>query len=244
MKFVPTVGASAAITYDFAALTAQNAPTDVLSLDVPKHDASELIVGMRKRWRGGSGILQAYALANGKGELQTNAPLEIVEDASRIGGLPQVRNGVSCHACHVSGFNQLNTNALEDLLAEGVELFAQDEYKIDLEFLSGTQRLIERNNEDFAAAINYITGQTPEEFNTTFRAAYNGYRQPVTLEAAAKELRTTPDELRDAIALYSDQFDVTSGVAALAHDKPMSRDYYEGSYLELKTILEGFQSDD
>lgn len=199
------------------------------------HQAEEWIVGIPK-WSlsGQRGALQAYLLSNGQGKRQDRAPADIVEDHSRFRGLPEIRNSGSCMNCHTraGGIIAPKTNELRELIAAGVDLYAKKDKQEEIErfHLSDLQTEIDRNNEDFAAAVEAVNGLTPEESAAAFKASVRFYDQPLDLEQAARELYTTPEELRLALAYASAHYeDLGARLAGLTAERTIPREAWEES---------------
>lgn len=233
-------------TLDFAEINRRNNPLRNIDLQV-KHDAEEWIVGVPKSWSGangtrGRGNLQVYVLANGSGNIQTEAPVKIAKDHTRFKGIDSIRFPGSCHQCHTEGLNEPNVNGLRKWLESGVELKTLDYDKrefIERWHLTDTARAIRRANEDFGSAVLACTGLSAIENARNYKAAINDYGQPLTLRRAAGELACTPRELSSAL-IYANVagLDVGGTLLALSLDADtIHRREWEDSYLLVRDYL-------
>ncbi len=199
-----------------------------------RHDAEEWIVGMPK-WSlaGPRGALQAYLLADGQGKRQDRAPADIVADQTRFRGVPEIRTCGSCMQCHVAGIKGPRENALRRAIAAGVDLYADRRTQETLEqfHLAEVTLEVQRNREDYATIVQFITGRAPEENAAELKSCIDRYDAEVTLAQAARELAATPDELRLALA-YASARNVALGarLSALAHDQPLPRSAWENAF--------------
>ena len=228
-------------TYDFEKITLQNDPLANLTAfqrDIV-HDASEIISYLPKSWPTGTGALQVYALANGAGQIQKVAPINIVADGTNVNGGPELRCATSCISCHIEGLRPFSVNGLKRYIESNAELFAayEDLTEIERFYLSPLGKIVARANEDVAAATREVNGLTPEENAIRYRGVVTKYDDELTLEQAAKELDTSPRELALAVAGIS----VTSippRVAGLAHNVPISRASFEEHYTLLRVAVD------
>jgi hypothetical protein len=225
------------ITYDFVELNKNNDPIENLDRGIRdaehNHDASELIVGIPKAsaTTGQTGALQAYLLANGAGEVQVKAPTNIVVDSTRIRGV-EIRNAVSCIACHLEGLRPLKQNGLKSYLQSGAAAFAKHDVQADIErfHLTGLDKYIERANEDYEAAVKMVNGLTAADNAIAFKAIIQAYDQDLTLDAAARELSAKPELMKNALAWWSSLGKPMSArLASMAHGLPMPRTSWESS---------------
>ena len=213
-----------------------------------KHDAEEWIIGVPKlsTATGKRGALQVYFLSDGKGATQDKAPADIVTDHTGVRyGATEIRNGVSCIACHTGGLNQPTVNEFRQLIEFGVDVYAKKGVQEQLEafHLSDIGKEITRNNEDFADIVTHCTGVEPELAVKAFVARIKGYDAAVTLEQAACELGAMPQELTFALAFASNDGTFPARLAALAHGKPILRQSWEsGNYLKAYYALKVWRS--
>lgn len=208
-----------------------------------KHDAEEWIIGVPKvsTATGLRGALQVYFLSNGQGVTQDKAPADIVTDHTGVRyGSQEIRNGVSCMACHTGGLNQPTVNEFRQLISMGVDVYAKKGVQEQLEafHLSDIGKEIDRNNEDFAGIVEHCTGLPPEKAVAAFVSRVKAYDAPVTLDLAANELGCMAQELQMALAYASNDGDYPARLAGLAHGKPMLRHAWEaGNYLRAYAAL-------
>jgi hypothetical protein len=225
------------ITHDSRNASGENDPLENLP-DRAKFDAQELIVGIPKWYGGKSGMLQAYFLANGKGERQDKAPADIVVDHSGIRGV-EIRNTISCIACHKTGINAPTSDAFRAYVASGARVFADkvQQEKIDRYLGSDVAKEVTRNSADYADGILLVNGLASEDNNKQFIAAVHAYDADVTLEQAARELYVPKETFRLALGDYSRNYGLSGRLAFLAQDQPISRRQFNSNYqLSLKVL--------
>ena len=206
-----------------------------------KHDGEEVIVGLRKvhMATGTQGALQVYFLANGNGKLVTRAPVDLVQDSTAFRGFTEIRAPGSCIQCHENGLNPLKKNELRDYIGSGVDAYANFENQQSLEafHFADLSKELTRNSEDFQTMVRLATGVEPEEAVKSFRVAVGRYDRPLSLDEAASELRTAPDELKLALAWASaHHLPLSARLAGLAHGKSISRTAWEQAYLVARDI--------
>jgi hypothetical protein len=210
-----------------------------------QHQAEEWIVGIPKWSQTGTrGTLQAYLLANGQGVRQDRAPADIVADQTRFRGTPEIRTCGSCMQCHVAGVKGPKVNELRATIAAGVDLYADRSTQEELErfHLADVEKEVRRNREDYAAAVQFITGQPPEQNAAELKQCLDWYDSDVSLEQAARELGAAPDELRRALALASARTGALGArLSALAHDRPMPRSVWEDAFAEAYIALKAWR---
>jgi hypothetical protein len=240
------------ITYDYTELNQATDPLENLTRGIKdgKHDqdASEIIVGLPKAMAatGQTGVLQAYLLADGNGNVQTKAPTNIVVDSTGVRGV-EIRNPVSCVVCHVEGLRPTKTNGLRSYLLSGAAAFAKYEAQQEIEryHLTSVDKFIERNNEDYTAAIQAVNGLKPDENALAVKTVIQAYDKPVTLETAARELYTTPEVIKNALGWWSSLGKPLSArTAAMAHGQAMARTSWERTeYLRTRKIVHTYAAE-
>lgn len=215
------------ITFDSSVIDEDSDPLEHLDNSF-KHDASEVIGALVKSANGVYGNLQVYALANAAGEIQTKAPADIVVDSTGVRGV-EIRNPVSCVVCHTDPLRLPTVNALRQYIQSGAEAFASYDKQQEIErfHLTSLDKLIERHNEDYAAILAVVNGMKPAENAAAFKAVIQRYDAPLTLEQAAREVNTQPNDLKLAIARAGS---VPARLAQLAHGVPISRSVWEQQY--------------
>jgi len=242
LEFFPRLGGYASGTRDFLKLEADNSPLELPDLQGVKHDGEEWIIGTPRYWPGGRGILQSYFLAAGDGKLVDEAPVRLVTDGTRYGGLVSIRFPGSCHSCHKEGLNPPTVNGLRAWLADGVELKTKTpelQRFLDRWHLTSPDTTIKRAAEDNAAAIAYACyGLEQSKALENYLAAVSWYDVELDLAQAGAEAYTTGLQLQQALAITSDRAAIGGHLAALAHGKTIRRDLWESVYLVARQILD------
>lgn len=235
------------LTRDVLAVSGDQDPLEYPAGDF-RHDGEEIILGIPKisLATGARGALQVYLLANGKGDRVNRAPVDLVEDHSRFRGLAEIRTAGSCIQCHAAGINPPTRNEFRQLIVDGVDVYADKGQQEALEafHLSDVGKEIARNNEDFAAAVKVVCGCTGTEAVEAFRASVNAYDADVTLADAARELYSTPAELRLALAYASQHGSLGARLSRLAHDAALPRETWEQSYPAAYAAIAQWRSKD
>lgn len=222
-------------TFDVRDLRLTNDPLQHLDRKVV-YDASEVIAAIPKvsTHLGKAGSLQAYALSDGEGAIQSKAPADIVVDHTGLRG-PEIINGASCVACHVEGLRSPTTNALRQYVQSGAVAAAQRkevQREVERFYLTDINRLLRRANEDYQTIVKYVTaGWSTQTLSTEFALVYRRYDQALDLEHAAIELRTKAESLKQALA-YAPKLNARA--AALVHGQSMPRTVFEDEYRTLK----------
>lgn len=228
-------------TFDSRVIAGQADPLENLTARPTKHDASELIAAIPKHMGGKSGSLQAYFLADAKGNRQEKAPADIVTDDTGARGV-EIRNTLSCITCHMEGLRLPTHDQYRAYIEAGARVYAYDKataQEIDRYLDSPIAKEIARNNEDYAAGVALCNGLTPQENSAAFKSLVQLYDAPVTLEQAARELYTTPEEWRLALGNYSRTYQLTGRLALMAHGEPMTREQWQANFaLAQKVIYE------
>lgn len=213
-----------------------------------KHDAEEWIIGFPKisTATGLRGSLQGYFLSDGKGNTQDKAPADIVTDHTGVRyGATEIRNGISCIACHTSGLNQPTVNEFRQLITMGVDVYAKKGIQEQLEVfhLSDIGKELTRNNEDFAGIVEHCTGMKPEKAVAAFVSRVKAYDAPIGLAQASQEFGCMQQELQFALAYASKNGTFPARLAGLAHDKPILRHSWEaGNYLRAWKALKTWRA--
>lgn len=228
-------------TYDSEVVAGETDPLENLTARPPKHDATELIAGIPKHLGSKGGTLQAYFLANAKGERQEKAPADIVTDDTGIRGV-EIRNTISCISCHTDGIRHPTIDAYREYILSGARIYAKDkavQEEIDRYLDSPIAKEIERNNADYEAGLELCNGLSAAENAMLYRYCVTLFDQDVTLEQAARELYETPEEFRLALGNYSRTYQLTAALAEMSQGKSMTRKQWEANYaLAQKVIYE------
>jgi hypothetical protein len=225
-------------TYDSEIVAGKTDPLESLAKLPPQYDASELIAGIPKHYAGKSGTLQAYFLADGKGSRQEKAPASIVTDHTGTRGV-EIVNTLSCIVCHTDGIREPTLDAYREYILSGARIFADKvtQREIDRYLQSDLAKEITRNNEDYTAGVAMCNGLTPKDNALAVKQIVQLYDAPITLEQAARELYTTPDDLRLALGDYSRLQGLSGRLALLAQGKPISRDQWVANYALAQRII-------
>lgn len=230
-------------TFDSEKVAGEKDPLENLAARPPKHDASELIVGMVKSLRGESGTLQAYLLADGDGNRQEEAPAKIVKDDLGLRG-PDIRNTIDCVSCHQEGIKNVTVNEYEAHFLSGALVAADYQTKQEIERYYESLDIfkdIKRNNEDYETGVRLVNGLDPATNARTFVAIVEQYDRDLTLEQAARELYLQPQELQDAIAYYSGTTKLSANLTSLAGGKPISRYRFIENYYLLQQAIAAYR---
>lgn len=231
-------------TYDSKAVAGDKDPLENLVPGTLKFDAGEHIVGVPKRSTNASGTLQAYFLANARGERQESAPASIVTDhlATRTS---EIRTFISCVGCHATGLNIPTVNEYVAYVTSGAKVYAKDKATkeaIETYLQSDFAKELVRANEDYAAAVKMVNGNRPVQNAADFVRFVQYYDRDVDLDQAARELGTEEKTLALALAYYSAGKQTLPGrLAALAHSKPMPRKSWEQLSYPAWQLLQNFQ---
>lgn len=221
-------------TFDSKIVAGKFDPIEHPILGTAKYDGSEIIAGIPKSYAGEGGALQAYFLANGQDKAVDVAPVDLVKDSIGLRG-PDIRNVIDCMSCHATGMQHPTVNAYRAYILGGAKIFADKATKRELErvYESPFVKELLRQDEDYAIAVRLVNGLSPEKNCANFQAVIKAYDGPVDLAQAARELYTTPDELRLAIGGYAPSLKLSARIAALAEGMPMSRDQFKASVPQL-----------
>lgn len=206
-----------------------------------RHDGEEWIVGAPKVsiTTGQRGTLQVYLLSDGTGRRVDKADTDLVEDATRFRGLSAIRTPGSCVQCHLEGLNPPTKHELRTLIRAGVDVYADAKSQAEIErfHLAEIDRDLKRANEDFATAVQAVCGLPPAQAVEAFRTSVLAYDAAIGLDGAARELGTTPDSLKQALAAASSGGTLAARLAGLAHGLKMPRATWEREYLAAKAAL-------
>ena len=226
-------------TFDSRVISGQTDPLENLTARPPKHDASELIAGIPKYLGGKGGTLQAYFLADAKGNRQEKAPADIVTDDTHTRGV-EIRNMISCIGCHTDAIRHPTLDSYREYVLSGARIYVKDkatQQEIDRYLDSPIAKEISRNNEDYAAGLALCNGLTPAENAAAFRAVVQRYDAEVTPEQAARELYTAPETWRMALGDYSRTYQLTGRLALMAQGQSISREQWKSNFALAQKVL-------
>jgi hypothetical protein len=229
------------VTRDSSKIAGKTDPLENLP-NKAKYEASELITTMPKSYAGESGKLLTFFLADANGKRQAKAPTNIVVDHTNTRGV-EIRNSSSCIYCHLEGIRPPTENAFRAYLESGARVYADKKQKeaIDLYFVSDVNKEIERDNEDYSAALDLINGLNPTLNAKTFAHCVKLYDADVTLESAARMFYTTPEELQLAMAEYAGRYRVSGRFTLLAQGEPISRDAFKENFYTIQEAVYQWQ---
>lgn len=229
------------LTRDSAIVAGANDPLENLP-NKAKFDAQELIVGVPKWYGGHSGVLQAYFLANGKGDRQEKAPADIVVDHTNLRGV-EIRNSASCIACHVEGIRPPSSDEFRNYLDAGARVFADKKTQGDIDRYLGSDvaKEVARDQANYEDGVKLCNGLTAAENSKAFVEIVKTYDAPVGLEQAARELYTAPDEFRLALGDYSRRYGLSGRLALMAQGRTVSRDQWINSFALAQQVLAQWQ---
>ncbi len=240
LRFDDGVHASAWTTFDVRAPSAAADPLAALDADFAA-DGSEVFALLPKVAPGVRGVLPVTVLANGQGKLVAEAPVDLVEDFNRTGGLAAIRNPISCWGCHVAGPQRPTENALAARLVAGVQVLAADPAEAvaaERFHLAGVEQALDDWAAGYAEALLAINGLTPEQNAAAFVAAVGAYQADVTLETAAAELHCAVETLRLALGWASaERLDVGPRLAGLPHGFAIPRASWEQDFQRAAAIV-------
>jgi hypothetical protein len=226
------------ITHDSAKIAGATDPLENLP-NKARFDAQELIVGNPKWYGGQSGMLQAYFLANGKGERQEKAPADIVVDHTGIRGV-EIRNSISCITCHTTGINPPTSDEFKAYIEAGARvsfLKKDDQRNTDRYLGSDVAKEVANNQQAYSDGVRLCNGLTAEANTKAFADVVRLYDAAVTLEQAARELYCPAKELQLALADYSRRYTLTGRLALLAEGKPISREQWKNSFKQAQEVI-------
>jgi hypothetical protein len=224
-------------------------PLEVLKpiADLP-HKAEEWIAGMPKVAAGESGCLQAYYLSTDQGVKQDKAPANIVEDNLRLRGGVEIRNTSGCITCHPKGINEPTIGAdkkyadgFRRYIESGARVGFYDKNKqrdVDRYFGSNLRKEILHHQSLYADGVKMCNGMAPEDNAANFFATVKLYDAPVDIEQGARELYTTPQELKFAIADYTRLYPTSTGRLADMPYRPMSRSQWVENFALAQYVVE------
>jgi len=232
------------LTLDSRVVAGENDPLANITKKDLKHDASEAIAAIPKHVAGTGGALQAYFLADASGKRQEKAPSDIVKDSTETRGV-EIRNTLSCIGCHIDGIRHPTLDKYRSYIESGARIYIHDkatQEEVDRYYQSPIAREIERNNEDYAAAVALCNGLTPADNSVAFRAVVRAYDAPLNLEQQARELYTTPEEWRLALGNYSRTYQLSSRLALAAQGQPITRNQWQADFALAQKVLAVWQA--
>lgn len=214
-----------------------------------QHDAEEWIIGVPKvhTATGARGALQVYFLANAAGQRQDVAPPDIATDYTRVRfGASEIRNGVSCIACHAEGLIETKTNEVRDAIDAGIEIYAADKIaqkRIESFHLADTATEMQANRGQFAAIVQAVCGKPPREAVADFVSVVKWYDADLTPEQAALEIGLPAADLTLALAYAQNSGQsVNPRLSAIAHGLSIPRTIWEATYADAVRAVQLWRS--
>ena len=154
-------------------------------------DASEAI------WLMDNGM-QGYALFNGAGNRENEAPITVVTDIESPFN-PVIKNGISCHRCHSVGLLAAADQIRDHVEANASEFTANDAELVRAYFKpnGALQATFVSDNREYAQALEKlgISPNDPDPLNYLT----DDHRRDFRLEDAAAFVFFTPDEFKNCI---------------------------------------------
>ena len=146
--------------------------------------------------------LQFYFLSDGQGSRVEFADPRIVRDTTDNLHRP-LRNGVSCAICHVVGINPFRSY-VRQTTEDGVENHHTEQESLrrfNRFHLSNVDKIVQRNQEDYAEAVERCNGLTPQENAFQFHSFRTWYEKPLDKAQICRELACTVDELDASLSV-------------------------------------------
>lgn len=223
-------------TYDLASVTPEKDPfrdpTAAFRFDAGEHIAAK------------ANGLHLFALFDAQGKRVDEVPPEVAKDDSEPLGDGIVRPMISCVRCHVEDGLRPFANDQRALLAGRVDLFAADAATAEkLASFYGDARLerqLERDREDYRAAVERATGLAPARAAAALGQVVRAYEYDlVDAPTAIRELGLpaatdgggSAATLRQALAATTDPI-----LLALCEGLAVQRQQWEASYPAAATL--------
>ncbi len=208
-----------------------------------KFDASELITSIFKisTTTGRRSNAQAYLLTDGAGKRINEASTRIVIDTT--GAIPNIVTPGSCVRCHSVGILEPPENTVRAVVKGGVELFAKGIDRaeaVERLYLGLIKPEVIEDQGRFSAFVASVTEKEPEEITSAYAKLLSWYDSSLTLEQAAIETNSTPEELKLAIAYFSERVkaQTPTRLATLTIGRKVPRNIWElQTYFEALAAL-------
>lgn len=227
---VASRGGSAWGTFDFRNLNAQTDPIENLKPFSHKFDASEWIVGNVKTDGRRHGMLVVYWLNDASGNRQEKAPADIVRDNTELRGV-EIRNTISCISCHPVGLAPVSVDAYDRYFRSGATATTYDKQTqrdIEAFYESDVKGDLEASQKLFAAGIDMVCGMKAEEWSAAFCNFVRFHDAELSLEQSARELGSTPEELKLALGYQSAKgVNIGAQLSQHAHEVKIPRERFE-----------------
>lgn len=220
-------------TRDVANNTGQRNAVRFLNGDY-QHDAEEIYGTLPNG-------LFAFFLSDAGGTRADTAPDSIASDGRSASTDRRVHVGLSCARCHVEGIRPIDCWARKAYAAPDKLAVVDPARFLRLRqlYLSDLERLMKRDQADYAAALLLANGLTPADNAQVVATVWERYvERPVTLADVAREMGTTPEKLQAAIKAK----DAAEGILdptllALGKGMTLRREYVE----EMWPVLMGLK---
>ena len=149
----------------------------------------------------------AWGLANAKGELQDTAPDNIASDSTAHGTDRRVAINLSCIRCHgPQGGVQPVDGWARNLFVGELRLQSPDYDKLKelrQKYLRDLDGPLEDGRRTYTRAIAQATGgMKPAELAAAYGRAFAEYDAPVSLERAARDAGTSPENFQRGLRAY------------------------------------------
>lgn len=179
---------------------------------------------------GPSGLF-VFLLSDAAGVLQDSAPDKIGADKTR-----QPRNrtrievGASCVRCHAEGLRPIDSWAREVLqVPSTAQVDEARERRLRQLYFRDLESHRKRDNQAYADRLRECNGLTPAANAKLFARLWDAYEAPLTVEACARELGTTPARFLAALQHQRARQVLDPAFAGLlaVKPRPIRRDVWE-----------------
>jgi len=184
--------------------------------------------------------LWGVGLFAANGNRANTAPDFIASDGKARGTDRRVHVGISCFRCHDQGLQPVNDWAKRIYTApfalESPEYNQQK--RLRAIYLRDTQRVIDRQNVEYAEVVKGLTGLAPKEVHAALAQVYERYElEDRTLADAARELGLTEQEWGDKLkAAARAERRLDPVLAAMHQGLPVRFEQFEEVYAQAKEI--------
>lgn len=179
--------------------------------------------------------MQAYFLANGRGNRLDRAPTEIVFDRNDP-ERPEIINGRSCMSCHFAGMRTFRDDA-RAVISQQAELPDRDRALALYVEQPVLDKLLEEDAARFRQAVLAAGGRIPEDPRTEpVGAVARRFEAPLGIELAAAELGLQPGAIRVGIESRAQLRDFGFG-QLLVESGSIKRDLWEEKFPDVVQTL-------
>ena len=191
------------------------------------HTAGEIIFSLPNG-------MQGYALAKANHQLQTEAPINVVQDSSRPEA--QIFNAISCMSCHSQGMKPAQ-DEIRNFALSNAEIFSRTDLESILRLYRGNSELqswLAQDSKRFTDALNKA-GVSASGDQEPIRFLTDRYDHSVDLKVALAELDTTEAALKVAARDKPSLESLISRLRSIG----LSRNSFSDSYPQLYEALYG-----